>query len=239
MTAHELSVLETSIQIKKDQLRSLTALRGKQEQEFLDKLSAFNRKIDTYSEKVTDYKEELRELRKQRGSLEKDIALENARVTAFETEKSNRKAYLDDLEQTIADTTEEGNIRLKSLSYEIDDLIEVKKTVQVELHDLNKDKSRLMDDIAALSKVADDMQRAQDFQIVQNNVTQDKFDKRILAAQQTLDATNQEVESKLAKLKVREREIIVKLEVIKNERVKLDTDKRRWNNTKNLYGDVE
>lgn len=167
----------------------------------------------------------------------------NQRLKSLLTQCRDAQAELDEWsiniqeqEHLIDDAVEEGNLRLRELRYQIEPLKEVKVSLQGEISSLESKKADLL-----IS--ADSVQQSLDKQITDTQTVIARYNDEVFIAQaQLVEVTSMskksdaEILKKLTILKEKEEALIAKQHAYEADYASLQTEKRRWDSTKSLYG---
>lgn len=234
----DLTVLQESIRVKTKQLKQLKSDFASKEQRYQEHQKEFQAKLDENSKAIEEAKHQLEEITEaildSRTDLKDSIKLKNK----LDAEAAERKHYLDEQEQVISSTIDEGNATLRGISFEIqaakEELDDVKQSVaeaEVKKTDVGYELVQLEDRY---------QQDKSHYEEELNSLTQKLSDERfkISDAQARASQVDAEIDSKLHKLSIKEQELTAKQDAIRKERTELDEDKRRWHSYKNLYGDT-
>jgi len=194
------------------------------------------KRLKALEKAVEDYRKESDAARFQASQQTEELEKVKAEKGLVHVELAERKQYLVEQEQLIANTIEDGNMQLKSIQYQIAPLEEVKLSLESEISVLDSQKSDLI--------LEADRLRQENAQLDSQGVeAQEAVEKSIKAAESSLkDVTDRskkvatETETKLQRLKAEEEKIIVERKSIAKERADIQTERRRWESTKSLYG---
>lgn len=236
--AHDLNVLETSISARQRQFDRLRREILHTEKEQRDALRRFETDI-TKSLDELKYLQSKRETAKAENTgLDRYSEKAQRDIKVIKREISERTAYLREQEEVIARTIEEGNLSFRALQLEISDLENTKAAVIAETRRLNIDKSALLDELSDLHESCNILKGDYDQRSKEIEDELARLQKQTLTAESKLGSVNKSVDAKLSVLHERETSLLVKREALRNERLELDLEKRRWSSTKSLY-DVE
>lgn len=232
---HELSVLETSIAFKKDQLSRLDKEVANKQRSVKDSSNDLKQTLDSLETKIEILTFKEIGLKSTLETLMMDIRSKKVALAAIDSELIERHRYLKDQESLIDKTIDEGNMTLKAINYEIIGFEEQKKTVNGELYDLNKDKSDLLDAIGLTEEnlVAAEYQYSN--QESELNTKLNELNAKITEAESKLKSIATEVDSKLNILRTKEESLLAKQSALKKEQAELNTDKRRFEGKRSLY----
>lgn len=230
-----IKVLERVLPIKQSQLASI-----KEElQEYETKLdmvklsirksnSAQGDELNFFRLQRSDLEEQLEDIRKQ--TRDQKAVLESLKQEAAE-----RHRYLKEQEELISNTVEDGNSTLRGITYEIKALETQKTEAEAALFPINQEKNKLTDDILRLHDSITRLAKEYELDKQEYDYEISKLKASVVGQENILKQTTAEVERKLAILKTKEESIVAKLSAIKREKEELSIDKRRFDNTKNLY----
>lgn len=232
----DLTVLEETIHVKTEQLKQLKsrfAVTEESNRKRLRRLDADNmvRQADLKARVET-----VKSLEQSIKTHEGMISLRTSNIKKLEAEIAERKQYLTQQEKVIAEAIDEGNATLRGIGFEIqaaqekrDQIVqdiaatEVKKTeVGYELVQLeDRHRQDVFADHQELERIREKIHEA--------NVLLTDIHTQAEQAKASVD-------DKMHQLSIREQEIMTKQGALIRERNDLETDKRRWNSTKSLYG---
>lgn len=148
---------------------------------------------------------------------------------------TERKAYLKQQEDLIARAVEEGNLTLKSLQYQIDDLENTKQAITLEIAQLNTDRRLLEDEIIEIhdrSAMLEDQYEARATSL--KNTIKKEIDKLEEVTRQSKHIVNN-MESREKSLEEREAKLVAAEVALKNSRRQLEKEKQAWSSTKSIY----
>jgi hypothetical protein len=83
-------------------------------------------------------------LKEKEASILQRISGLDSKLQKLIHEAITRRQYLREQEKLIAKTVEDGNFELKSIQYQIGNLLEIKKEIERELFDYEQDKSIML-----------------------------------------------------------------------------------------------
>lgn len=164
-----------------------------------------------------------------------DISGLKKQKLALEAEVKDRTTYRREQEQIINQVISDGNLEITGLNIEIKSLLQKKQQV---IDDLPAIEAEITDLQFRLTTTEDQWVAEQENarQILAN------IEDEIHSAKIKLGATRQQdlkvkadTDAKLAKLKLKEEELLAKREAINLDRANLEEDKRRWTSAKSLY----
>lgn len=234
-TSVDITVVKETLMAKKYQLaiveKKIDAAEGAFDQAVLERRG----KLQRIDEQIEEVAEKLRIIRGKQNDATAKLGVIKSKSAELNAENANRRAYITEQDKLIADSIEEGNMSLRALKYEIDGLEEVKKTVNYEIAIIttsrNEVKRGLTEEMAELDdlrQVHDDTEQdlRKSLKILQNSIKEATTTNRQVA---------KDTKSKMDILRQKEEELLAKRGALKREQVELDTEKRRWNSTKDLY----
>jgi hypothetical protein len=213
-------------------------------------LDILNKKIKTadssYEVRILEYRVELSRTEQQTEieghklhkleDMQTDIINKNNSLKAKQRDLQkgikDDRAYKLEQDKLIEDSITEGNTTLKALQYEIDGLEEIKKTINYEIAILGTTHNEIQAAVRADEQQLEDLHR-------QHDLTEKDLQKSLKLIQEDIKAANSkhrliiaDTKEKLSILKRKEEEIMALRGAMKRERIELDTDKRRWENSK-------
>lgn len=231
-----ITVLEKTILARENQLKTIngkvsdankafdaniaSSERGRQD--ILRELEVEKGHIRTEKRKITEIVERGKTLSKGNVQVEHDIA--------------DRKAYLIAQELLIANTVEAGQEHLMVLTYQTQDMEAQKRDVVGSMALLNRQKVDIEKSIEPLRERAEVLQSHYEAAAEKLKATLDGLKNDIVKASADYKRITAETEQKLRTLKAHEEEILAKRTALNIERQQIDTEKRRWQSTKGLYG---
>ncbi len=231
----ELEVLEKTIKARE---QDLLAIKGRVIEAERDLNARKEAIVITKEALTTELEAENRAISTKEVALKKIVAQceeRSVELAAFDAEIAERQDYAKRQEITIAKASEAGNDALVSLKYQIEEQERQKSKLALLLSDLNREKITLEASLLPLRKKALDLQATYDKAATNLRNTLDDMREQIAQAGNRYKKIEADSATKLTELKVHEESILAQREAINNERLQLDTDKRRWNSTKGLY----
>lgn len=231
-----ITVLDETIKAKKFQLNSLKdKLKDcnlqlvKRRTELLDIDDKLAESKDVFdhlrisNEAETDsHSKIIRELKKEKRDIESEIA--------------DRKKYYDKQEKDIAAAVDEGNAVLRGIGYEVRSAQNQRNELLAEVAGIEMQKVNCMYELSELKSKADleiaDIEQSKDAILDSINKEKQYLSEITIQSKLITDETNKKVNM----LKVKEQELLTREEAVRKDRVALETERRRWNSTKSLYG---
>lgn len=164
----------------------------------------------------------IRELKKEKRDIESEIA--------------DRKKYYDKQEKDIAAAVDEGNAVLRGIGYEVRSAQNQRNELLAEVAGIEMQKVNCMYELSELKSKADleiaDIEQSKDAILDSINKEKQYLSEITIQSKLITDETNKKVNM----LKVKEQELLTREEAVRKDRVALETERRRWNSTKSLYG---
>lgn len=232
----DLTVLEETIRAKTVQLEQV-------KKKIQDKESWYTARINQLQAEVVEQQQKLVELAADieksanvvRAAHELDVALVDEHK-AVKDEIAERKQYLAEQEKVIAEAIDEGNATLRGINFEIQAALEKKGEATVECAEIETKKTDLAYELVQLEDrfSQDKFATEEELHLLTAQVSEER--KKLTATQVEQAALLQEVKEKMHILDTRERELMVKRGALVKDRTELETEKRRWNSMKSLYG---
>lgn len=203
----------------------------------------------SYSVQVLEYRGNLADFDEQRQSVSDTILELESKKTQIVTENSDlqkkgkslkkevvdSRTYKAEQDRLIQETINEGNVSLKALKYEVDNLGEIKNCINYEIAILKSTQQEVEDSIHKHEQQLNDLEKAyaDTKKLLNKSLAEIKasIKANMIRNKQVTDDT----QKKLAILKLKEEEILAKRQALRKERVELDTEKRRWDSQKTLY----
>lgn len=231
-----IAVLEESIRVKEGQLSDLKK-----------NIDVQTRKVDSLNKRLVAAEASIASTHKiavvalasdefQAAQLRKDISNLEAIKKSVQAEIGERKRYLTEQEDLIAATVEDGNMQLKSIQYEIAPIEDTKLQLESDIALLDEEKTNLLLEIEQIRIEVEATYSTADS-------TQADVQKSIDAAEANLKNISEkskkvtaDIEKKLRDLRAKEEELTAKQKATAKEHADLQTERRRWESTKSLYG---
>lgn len=193
-------------------------------------------------------------LKKQEQCTKWELRLEDIQQTASSAKQSiaERQNYYKQQEQLISKQTEEGNLQLRGLEYEIIEAKQVIKDLEVTKHNLYSEQKNLEHDLeVARNSFAPELEQHEaDVLIVIQRKTDTEAEvvtiqnkvhdltKEVNTALIMRKQIHDDVSQKLQLLDTKEREIMAKRETLRQEREEMDKTQHYYKNPKSLYGTI-
>lgn len=193
-------------------------------------------------------------LKKQEQYTKWELKLTEIQVTtsSIKTSIADRQDYYTQQEKLIAKQSEEGNLQLRGLEYEIIEAKQIIKDLEVTKQNLYGEKRNLEHDLeVARDSFAPELEQHEAAILV---VIQRKADveTEVISIQGKIHDLNKEVNTalilrqqiqddvsqKLQLLDTKEREIMTKRETLRQEREEMDEAKHYYKDPKSLYGTI-
>lgn len=231
----ELTVLDTTIQIRKEQLQASN-----------EKLLASKR---LYQITVTSMKGDLAKQRRRLEALKNEFDKANtikaALVPRIDEQNGTikqlmkRTAELEKYHHTqqvlIDDNIEAGNKKLKQLTFGVGLIEEKEKEAKADLLLLNNQKSQLVDELGELQVARQSAREHISDEEKEKRDTLSHLIQQIEDAKTMLKSTTKEVNEKLASLGLKEKSIVAKRAALHKEQEEFRTEKRRYEAERGLY----
>jgi hypothetical protein len=185
-------------------------------------------------------------------ALQEKVAAAKVELEATKASIQERKDYQKQQEELIAKQSEDGNLQLRSLEYEIIESKQVIKDLEQKRRNLYEEGQTLESDLeAARNSFAPELEEHEaavvvivqrkevletDLQVAQKKIydTNIELNKLLLRRKQI----HADVDAKLQLLDAKEREIMAKREALRQEREEMEETKHYYQSPKSLYDTI-
>lgn len=193
-------------------------------------------------------------LKKQQQYAKWELKLTDIQTTVSSAKQSiaERQDYYSQQEKLIAKQSEEGNLQLRGLEYEIIEAKQIIKDLEVTKHNLYSEKKNLEHDLeVARDSFAPELEQHENAVLI---VVQRRIDaeaevvtiqskvhdltKEVNTALIIRQQIHDDVSQKLQLLDAKEREIMTKRETLRQEREEMDEARHYYKDPKSLYGTI-
>lgn len=149
------------------------------------------------------------------------------------------RKHLKEVEQQISDTTEDGNLQLKSINYEIEYAETRKQQISRDTYDAHQRLDTLEDDYKQREAGFTEKLKSLATNLKNQEAALTTAEGQLRDAEASLETTNQQVDKKLAHLKEKEESLMTKRSALLREMEEINVARRRWQSSKSLYDDIE
>lgn len=229
---HELKVTQTTLKAKQEQIDSLDADIAVKQKLVLTDIGANTARLKGLKLAISKLESNIKAKEELLVRVNKEIHERQVEKNKLLDEISERNTYYKELETKIHSINEEGNLSIKSLQYEADDLIETKKLRTNELQDLEQQKSVALDNIDKLMEHEGKARKVFAEEAQERKLQLEDLDKQLAAAQSDLDELREEYIPEKNSLNIVKEEIESKRAALQKEHLALQQEKRRFNNFK-------
>lgn len=209
--------------------------------------------IERSSSSLQDLQDRLRELGTNRNSLLADIKLvrKNLEQEIKESQKridallfeekavqqaiKERNDYLKEQEGQISKALEEGNQKLLSAKYEVEEFERIKQTLNNEIYENKQELELIRINRIKELNVVSDIQTSSEVLMAKAENDLKKIQDQIGSARLELQAITDETDHKLGILRGKEESIVARENAIKVRKEELDRRERRLNSFEQLY----
>jgi chromosome segregation ATPase len=230
---HQIAVLDTSILYKNKLLDEIAEETRWTEVQAQNRLNVIEKKIADREVEYVDLGAALEQVDIEAPKRTLKRLKEQVEITQAEIDE--RKRYLQEQEDLIAAAMEEGNLKLKSVGYEVQGLEDMKTALIEDLAELNKEKQKLVDDLVALEENRRDSNNEELLHVQQINSEVDKANARLADLQRLHKRVSEETDKKLIILQAKEESLLAKQAAMRKESAELATTRRRLEGVRSLY----
>lgn len=236
--ANEAKVLDSSIDIKQKHFEKLRLASHEAERLHQEKLEVFKEELAAKKQVSAELDRTIKNKRKQLVVFQEDMAAAKKALATIEKDVAERKKYQNEQEKIIAQTIEEGNMSLKAIIYEIEDLVDKKAVIGLKLKTLSTEKSDAIDEAVRMEAAIMRLQSDYESQKIELDKLLEEAQLKVKVANVELEHITTEVNRKLMILKEKEESLEAKQTALRAEQTELITAKRRFESVRSLYGDA-
>lgn len=231
----EVKVLDETIKAKETQKKRLLINLDRTEKSQHDiqlKLRELGKSRDIASKDLKTVQNRLREAIKE---VDDKLQAKQFELTTVESEINSRKQYLDNQEQEISKALEEGNQKLLSIKYEVEDFERIKQVEENKIYDIKQELDRyqeLADGFKEASKQEMGYHKAE---VLTEEIKLKELNTKIDDSKLELQQISIEIELKLIILKEKEESLVARESALRIQKDDLDLRERRLNSYEQLY----
>ena len=213
---------------RKEALVNLESRLAQLERAYMDRVDIYKQSLKDLQTKIEVHDAEIKSLRQETRTIEDAIV--------------ERRQYLAKIEAEIAETVEAGNMQLRGIDHEATVYGQEVKNLKIEIRTLKQDKLITDKDIQSLRDEFAVEESGLRYRIEALTSDEAGLLRQKLLADKSLQEVRDEAmkiqsitDDKLRVLQVREQEILVKRNALKEEEITMMEKRRRFNSTESLY----
>lgn len=223
-------ILVNSIDAKRGLLKKVSAALNDAEIEGQARLAKIEESIAAAERTLDSITDSTNALVEKYTSVTRKVHTQSGRARQVQEDLDARRKYLAQQEQVIANMTEEGNVTMRGLQYEVAHLEKIKDQVNGELLELNRRKSQIFDDTQLLEKNCAELQEEYDQSETELQGKIDVLEEQIVKQRNILDDFKTERQAVITELKKQEEALDAKRRALHIEADEIATAKRRMRN---------